>query len=72
LDPGNGGPYCKDYNSGYVCFPTGFSFTQCQDDSAWYYVHVYRAGGTVTCGNYKLEISNGLYGQPGNAAGYKP
>ena len=69
LDPGNGGPYCKDYNSGYVCFPTGFSFTQCQDDSSWFYVKVYKATGAANCANYSLEFTNGVYGQPGTGAG---
>jgi hypothetical protein len=69
--PGGGGPYCMNYNSGYVCIPTGFYYTNCQDESAWYYVRVYNTGAApTTCGAYKLEISNGVYGQPGTGNGY--
>jgi hypothetical protein len=68
--PGGGGPYCMNYNSGYVCIPTGFYYTNCQDDSAWYYVHVYKVSGGPVCSSYKLEISNGIYGQPGTGNGY--
>ncbi|MBI5607695.1 MAG: putative metal-binding motif-containing protein [Deltaproteobacteria bacterium] len=67
--PGGGGPYCMNYNSGYVCVPTGFYFTQCQDDSAWFYVKVYKAAGSPNCANYSLEFTNGIYGQPGTGAG---
>jgi len=70
--PGNGGPYCSAFNSGGVCIPTGWRFTECKDDSSWYYIRVHRPNqGTKTCGNYKLEVSNGLYGQPGTGYGRK-
>ncbi len=68
--PGGGGPYCMNYNSGYVCIPTGYYMTYCNDESAWYYVRVYNTGAAPsTCAGYKIEISNGLYGQPGTGGG---
>ncbi len=67
--PGGGGPYCMNYNSGYVCIPKGYYYTSCLDDSAWYYVRVYNTGAATTCATYKLEISNGVYGQPGTGNG---
>ena len=63
--PGGNGPYCMNYDSGYICLPAGYYFTKCQDDSAWYYLRVYNTGGpALTCGSYKLEFSNGVYGAP--------
>ena len=67
---GAGGPYCKDYDSGYVCFPKGYYYTRCKDDSAWFYIRVYKASGGPVCANYRLEITNAVYGTPGNY-GYK-
>ncbi len=67
--PGGGGPYCMNYNSGYVCIPTGYYMTYCQDDSAWYYMRVYKASGAASCSSYKIEVSNGVYGQPGTGNG---
>jgi hypothetical protein len=72
MGPGNGGPYCMNFNSGGVCIPSGFYYTQCQDNSAWFYVKVYRNAPPTVCGKYKLEFSNGLYGQPGTGNGYVP
>jgi hypothetical protein len=66
---GAGGPYCKDYDSGYVCFPQGYYMTRCADDSAWYYMRVFKASGGPVCAPYKLELSNGIYGQPGTGIG---
>jgi uncharacterized protein YmfQ (DUF2313 family) len=38
-------------------------FNQCSDNSADFYVRVYRAAGApVTCDNYTITISNGLEG----------
>jgi len=59
-----------NYNSGYVGILTGFYWTNCLDDSAWYYVRVFKASGGPECSTYKLEISNGVYGQPGTGNGY--
>ena len=35
-----------------------------QDDSAWYYMRVYKTGGAPVCATYKLEVTNGVYGPP--------
>jgi hypothetical protein len=67
--PSWGGPYCRDYNTAGVCFPQGFDYTRCADDSAWYYVRVYKAGGAASCTDYKIEFSNGVYGNPGTGSG---
>lgn len=63
--PANGGPYCKAFKaSPNTCIPDGYAFTQCTDDSAWFYVKLYKAGGAPSCASYKLEITNGVYGAP--------
>ena len=66
-----GNPYCMQFNTNGVCFPRGYYMTTCKDDSAWFYIKVYRPSGAPTCGNYKLEVSNGVYGQPGTGNGRK-
>lgn len=71
LDPFYNGPYCKGFKGNGVCFPQGFEYTRCQDDSAWYYIKVYKPAGAPLCAGYKLEISNGTYGSPGTGNGLK-
>jgi len=72
---GGGGPYGR-YNasSGVTDRNTasqswGYDYTRCRDDSAWFYIRVYRAGTMTTCSDYQLELSNGAYGNNG-ARGY--
>jgi hypothetical protein len=60
------GPYCDDYNVGGVCIPTGYRYTRCQNDSAWFYIHVKKYSGAPACSPYRLELTNGVYGAPGN------
>ncbi len=69
--PSWGGPYCRDFNAAGVCYPQGHDFTRCADDSSWFYVRVYKVSGAPSCVDYKLEVSNGVYGNPGTGAGRK-
>ncbi|MCB9738071.1 MAG: hypothetical protein H6747_02310 [Deltaproteobacteria bacterium] len=70
---GIGGPYgrwnastgVKDRNQGSISW--GYDYTRCRDDSAWFYVRVYRVGTVSTCSDYQLEITNGVYGAPSTA-----
>ena len=66
-----GGPYCDNYNVGGVCIPTGYYYTNCNNDTAYFYVRVYKATGGPVCAPYKLELTNGIYGAPGHT-GYSP
>jgi len=43
-----------------------WDYTKCLDDSAQFYVHVYRTSG-IACSQYRLEISNGVYTATQNA-----
>ncbi len=72
---GGGGPYGR-YNgsSGVTDRNTasqswGYDYTRCRDDSAYFYIRVYREGNMTTCSDYELEVSNGAYGNNG-ARGY--
>ena len=67
--PPQGGPYCKDFNTNGICYPKGYYYTRCQDNSAWFYLRVYKASGAAACSDYKLEITNGIYGNPGTGNG---
>ncbi len=49
--------------------PGGWDYTKCIDDSAQYYVHIYRTSG-VLCAQYHLEISNGVYNATGGGGGW--
>ncbi len=40
---------------------TGFDMTQCVDDGAMYYVHVYRNGVSVSCQSYQFSYSNNKF-----------
>ena len=41
---------------------TVYGLNDCEDNSTEFYIHVYRVGGTeVTCENYELQISNGVW-----------
>ncbi len=64
VPPEYGGPFCKAYKEDYKCIPDGYEFTKCSDDSSWFYVKLYKAGGAASCALYKLEITNGVYGAP--------
>ncbi|MBM4345976.1 MAG: putative metal-binding motif-containing protein, partial [Deltaproteobacteria bacterium] len=64
-----GNPYCMTFNTNGVCFPRGYYFTQCRDDSANFYVRVHKVSGSPICAPYSLEFSNGVYGQPGTGNG---
>ncbi|HAN32678.1 MAG TPA: hypothetical protein DCQ06_13875 [Myxococcales bacterium] len=80
--PNNGGgPYGRWKNqfspsvSGAVYMPSnsigyGYARTWCNDDSSWYYIKVYKAGGTPTCGGYVMEASNGVYKGSNSQRGY--
>ena len=63
--PSQGGPYCKKWSNG-VCIPRGYDFTRCNDNSAWFYVRVYKLSGGPSCTPYQLEITNAVYGAPGH------
>jgi hypothetical protein len=39
--------------------------TRCHDDSAWFYIRVYKKSGGASCTPYKLEVTNGVYGGTG-------
>ncbi len=39
----------------------GYDFTWCHDDSDWYYMKVFKASGPAYCGDYAIELSNGVY-----------
>ncbi len=56
-------------NTGTNYIPGGWDYTKCIDDSAQYYVHVYRTSGIV-CSQYRLELSNGVYGGTGAGGGW--
>ena len=63
--PGNGGPYCKKWSNG-VCIPRGYDYTRCSNDSNWFYVKVFKKSGGPSCTEYQLEVTNAIYGAPGN------
>jgi hypothetical protein len=56
-------------STGANYIPGGWDYTKCVDDSAQYYVHVYRTSGIV-CSQYRLEVSNGVYGATGGGGGW--
>ena len=57
MNPGPAGDIYMPYNSlGY-----GYAKTWCNDDSAWFYIKVYKAQGSNHCGGYVMEFSNGVY-----------
>ena len=58
--PWGNGTFTADTANVHGVFPTGYDYTKCLDDSAFYYVHVYRTSGAA-CSNYRLEVSNGVY-----------
>ena len=67
---GGGGPYNRLNASTGVYHTTnstayGFDKTWCHDDSDWYYIKVFKYQGPAYCGDYQLEISNGVY-SPGS------
>ncbi len=64
-----GNPYCMTFNTNGVCFPRGYYFTQCRDDSANFYVRVHKVSGSPICAPYSIEFSNGVYGNPGTGNG---
>ena len=50
----------------------GYDYTRCHDDSAWFFLKVYRVGTVSQCSDYQVEISNGVYGAPATKdQGYK-
>ena len=66
---GGWGPYCRDsLASGYPtskrCYPTGYYKTRCSDNTAWYFVEVYKGTGASSCATFEIEVTNGVYGTP--------
>lgn len=49
-----------------MCIPRGYDYTRCNNDSNWFYVKVYKKSGGPSCTEYELEVSNAIYGAPGN------
>ncbi len=42
----------------------GYDYTRCHNDSANFFVRVYREGVMLQCFDYLLEVTNGTYGAP--------
>ncbi len=67
---GGGGPY-KRFNASSgvtdrntASWSLGYDHTRCHNDTAVFYMKVYKATAATQCGDYKLEITNGVYGAP--------
>ncbi|MCO4761096.1 MAG: hypothetical protein KC502_06300, partial [Myxococcales bacterium] len=69
---GAGGPYGRwNASSGVTDRNTksqsyGYDHTRCHNDTAYFYIKVYRGASITQCGDYRLEITNGVYGAPSN------
>jgi len=49
---------------GSLIQPKGYYFTECRDDSSYFWIRVYKASGAPQCASYKLHLSNGITSSP--------
>ena len=69
---GSGGPWLRYNGSSGVTDRNvksqsrGYDYSRCHNDTAYFYIKVYKGATATQCSNYRLEISNGVYGAPSN------